>query len=177
MREIWSKQAQVLHIQTCSYELQLNWSFGETSLPSFSIMWTTRELAMMALQNELHTRTTLDRRWTYTRLENRSSPKGGHGGAIWTKLGACDTPKINASVKGKNWGLQMNSKFITSCHAFKGFILTLYIWDKHDIMRFMFLCYNISISNCVLILINYACMKQFKYHWHHCETKVSLITY
>ena len=29
MREIWSKQAQVLRIRTCSYELQLNWSFGD----------------------------------------------------------------------------------------------------------------------------------------------------
>ena len=53
------KQAQVLRIRTFSYELQLNWSFGKTSLPSFSMMWTTKELAMMALQNELHTRTTL----------------------------------------------------------------------------------------------------------------------
>ena len=92
------------HIRTCSYELQLNWSFGETSLPSFSMMWTTRELAMTALQNELHTRTTLDHRWTYTRLENRSNLKGGHGDAIHKKLGGCDTPKINASVEGKNWG-------------------------------------------------------------------------
>ena len=46
-----------------------------TSLPSFSMMWTTRELAMTVLQNEPHTRTTLDHRWTYTRLKNRSSPK------------------------------------------------------------------------------------------------------
>ena len=102
MREIWSKQSQVLRIRTRSYELQLNWSFGETSLSSFSMMWTTRELAMTELQNELHTRTTLDRRWTYTRLENRSSPKGGHSGAIWEKLGACDTPKINASFEWQN---------------------------------------------------------------------------
>ena len=29
---------------------------------------------------------------------------GGHGSAIQKKLGACDTPKINASVQGKNWG-------------------------------------------------------------------------
>ena len=27
---------------------------------------------------------------------------GGHGSAIQKKLGACDTPKINASVQGKN---------------------------------------------------------------------------
>ena len=27
MRKIWSKQAQVLRIQTCSYELWLNWNF------------------------------------------------------------------------------------------------------------------------------------------------------
>ena len=91
-------------IRTCSYELQLNWSFEETSLPWFSMMWTTRELAKMKLQNELHARTTLDRRWTYTRLKNRSSPKGGHGGTIRKKLGECDTPKINASVEGQNWG-------------------------------------------------------------------------
>ena len=58
----------------------------------------------MTLQNELHTRITLDRRWTYTRLKNRSSPKGGHGNAIWKKLCACDTLKINASVKWQNWG-------------------------------------------------------------------------
>ena len=75
MREIWSKQAQVLRIRTYSYELGLNWNFG--GLISFSMMWKTRELAMMALQNELHTCITLDRKWTYTRLENRSSPKGG----------------------------------------------------------------------------------------------------
>ena len=87
IRDIWSKQAQVLRIRTCSYELQLNWSFGETSLPSFIMMWTTRELVMMTLQNELHTHTTLDHRWTYTRLKNRSSPKGGHGGAIRKKIG------------------------------------------------------------------------------------------
>ena len=104
MREIWLKQGRVPRIRTCSYELQLNWSFGESSLPSFSMMWTTRELAMTALQNELHTRTTLDHKWAYTRLENRSSPKGGHGGAIQKKLGACDIPKINASVEGQNWG-------------------------------------------------------------------------
>ena len=30
--------------------------------------------------------------------------KRGHGSAIRKKLGACDTPKINASVEGKNWG-------------------------------------------------------------------------
>ena len=107
MREIWSKQAQVLRIRTYFYELQLNWSFGETSLPFFSMMWTTRELAMMALQNELHTRSTLDRRWTYTRLENRSIPKGGHGNAIRKKLGAYDTPKINASVEDKIEGLKI----------------------------------------------------------------------
>ena len=29
MREIWSKQAQVLRIQTCSNELWLNWNFGD----------------------------------------------------------------------------------------------------------------------------------------------------
>ena len=28
----------------------------------------------------------------------------GHGGAIRKKLGACDTPKINASVEEQNWG-------------------------------------------------------------------------
>ena len=104
MREIWLKQAQVLRIRTCSYELQLDWSFGDTLLPSFSMMWTTRELAMSALQNKLHTHTTLDHRWTYTRLENWSGPKGGHGGAIRKKLGACDTLKINASIEGQNWG-------------------------------------------------------------------------
>ena len=49
MKEIWSKQAQVLPNRMCSYELQLNWSFGETSLPFFSMMWTTRELAMKVL--------------------------------------------------------------------------------------------------------------------------------
>ena len=102
MREIWSKQAQALRIRIYSYELGLNWNFGD--LTSFSMMWKTRELAMTALQNELHARTTLDHKWAYTRLENRSSPKGGHGGAIQKKLGACDTPKINASVEGQNWG-------------------------------------------------------------------------
>ena len=58
--------------------MNLGWteSLG-TSLPFFSMMWKTRELAMTALQNELHTHTTLDRIWTYTRLENQSSPKGG----------------------------------------------------------------------------------------------------
>ena len=45
MREIWSKQAQVLHIRTYSYELELNWNFRD--LTSFSMMWKTRELAMM----------------------------------------------------------------------------------------------------------------------------------
>ena len=55
---------------------------------------------MKEFQNELHTRTKLDRRWTYTRLKNRSIPKGGYDDAIWKKLGACDTTKINASVEG-----------------------------------------------------------------------------
>ena len=83
-----------------------NWTkvLGETSLPSFSMMWTTKELVMIALQNEPHTRTTLDRRWTYTRLKNRSSPKGGPWRCHTKRLGACDTLKINASVEGKNWG-------------------------------------------------------------------------
>ena len=30
--------------------------------------------------------------------------KRDHSGAIRKKLGACDTPKINASVDGQNWG-------------------------------------------------------------------------
>ena len=83
-----------------------NWTevLGETSLPSFSMMWTTKELAMIALQNELHTPTTLDRRWTYTRFKNRSSLKGGSWRCHTKRLGACDILKINASVKGKNWG-------------------------------------------------------------------------
>ena len=55
------------------------------SLTSFPIAWCERlgKLAMTELQNELHTRTTLDHKWTYTRLRNQSRPKGGHDGVIW----------------------------------------------------------------------------------------------
>ena len=34
--------------------------------------------------------------------KTNQAQKGGHGGAIQKKLGACDTPKINASVEGQN---------------------------------------------------------------------------
>ena len=86
MRKIWSKQTQVPHIRTWSYKLQLKWSFGETSLHFFSMMWKTRELAMTALRNELHTRTTLDCRWTYTRLEKTDQAQKG----AWR----CHTKKV-----------------------------------------------------------------------------------
>ena len=81
MREIWSKQAQVLRIQTCSYELGLNWNFGD--LTFFSMMWTTRELAMMASKMNY----TLALHWTADEPTQGSktdqAQKGGHGGAIW----------------------------------------------------------------------------------------------
>ena len=39
----------------------------------------------------------------------------------------------------------------------------LYIWDKHDRMRVMLLCYNNSINHYnVLILIKHACMKNLR---------------
>ena len=62
-----------------------NWTEIFGGLTSFPIAWCEQlgKFSMMELQNELHTRTTLDHKWTYTRLRNRSRPKGGHGGVIW----------------------------------------------------------------------------------------------
>ena len=73
----------------------------QASLPSYSTMWTTREMAMMVLQNEPHTRTTVNHKHTYTKLENRLSPKGAKA-MTYKQLGTGDTPEINASVKGQN---------------------------------------------------------------------------
>ena len=52
---------------------------------SFPMAWCEQlgKLAMKELLNELHTHTTMDHKWTYTRLKNRSRPKGGHGEVIW----------------------------------------------------------------------------------------------
>ena len=53
-------------------------------LISFPMAWCEQlgKLAMKELLNELHTHTTVDHKWTYTRLRNRSRPKGGHDGVI-----------------------------------------------------------------------------------------------
>ena len=84
MREIWSKQAPSAPNSNLLQWIQPKLKFlgGLTSFPIAWCKWLGK-LAMTEVQNELHTRATLDRKWTYTRLRNRSRTKRGHSGVIW----------------------------------------------------------------------------------------------
>ena len=62
-------------------------------------MWTTKERVMTTLQNEPCTRTIVNHRRTYTKLENRLNPEGARV-LTYKQLGIGDTPEVNASVGG-----------------------------------------------------------------------------